>query len=82
MTATLEQIHLDPWIIDRAIERNEPLDIVSDGVVVGTVMPKGFAPIAEIADLDAALESRDAGPFVPLEADWKERVIAAAKRRG
>ena len=40
MTATLEQIHLDPWIIDRAIERNEPLEIVSDGVVVATVIPK------------------------------------------
>ena len=36
----------------------------------------------EAGDLEAVLESRDAGPFVPLEADWKERVIAAAKHRG
>ena len=34
------------------------------------------------AELEAVLESRDAGPFEPLEADWKEKVRAAAKRRG
>lgn len=36
----------------------------------------------EAAELEAVLESRDAGPFEPLEADWKEKVRAAAKRRG
>ena len=36
----------------------------------------------EAADLEAVLESRDAGPFAPLEADWKHKVRAAAQRRG
>lgn len=36
----------------------------------------------EAAELEAVLESRDAGPFIPIGPDWKEHVIAAAKRRG
>ena len=48
MTATLEQIHDDPEILDRAIERNEPLDIVSDGVVPATVLPKVPTSIEEV----------------------------------
>ena len=39
MTATLEQIHRDPEIIDRAISRSERLDIVSNGVITGTFTP-------------------------------------------
>lgn len=36
----------------------------------------------EAAELEAVLESRDAGPFIPVGPDFKERVIAAANRRG
>ncbi len=36
----------------------------------------------EAADLEVVLESRDAGPVEPLEADWKEKVRAAAQGRG
>ena len=36
----------------------------------------------EAADLEAVLESRDAGPFISVGPDFKEKVIAAAKRRG
>jgi hypothetical protein len=39
MTATLEQIHRDPAIIDRAISRREPLEIISNGVVTGVLTP-------------------------------------------
>lgn len=36
----------------------------------------------EAADLEAVLESRNAGPFDPLEKDWKDKVRAAAQSRG
>ena len=36
----------------------------------------------EAAELEALLESRDAGPFIPVGPDLKEKVIAAARRRG
>lgn len=54
MAATLEQIHLDPGILDRAIMRSEPLDIVSDGVVTATVVPKVPASIDEARRVMAA----------------------------
>lgn len=55
MTATLEQIHLDPEILDRAIERSESLDIVSnDGVVTATVVPKVTSSIADARRVMAA----------------------------
>lgn len=37
MTATLEQIHRDPEIIDRAISRHEQLEMISNGVVTGVL---------------------------------------------
>lgn len=36
----------------------------------------------EAAELEAVLESRDAGPFIPVGPDFKEKVLAAARRRG
>lgn len=36
----------------------------------------------EQAELESVLESRLNGPFVPLEADWKQRVRDAAHDRG
>jgi Arc/MetJ-type ribon-helix-helix transcriptional regulator len=36
----------------------------------------------EHAELEPVLEARVAGRFEPLEADWKQRVRAAAQRRG
>ena len=44
MTATLEQIHSDPEIIDRAISRHERLEIISNGVVTGVFTPTERAP--------------------------------------
>lgn len=40
MTTTLEDIHRDPAILDRAISRREELDIVADGEVAATLLPK------------------------------------------
>jgi hypothetical protein len=54
MTATIEQIHQDPEILDRAIERSETLDIVSNGVVTATVVPKVPGSIAEARRVMAA----------------------------
>ena len=36
----------------------------------------------DAAELETLLESRDAGPFIPVGPDFKEKVIAAARRRG
>ena len=36
----------------------------------------------ERAELEPVLEARLEGPFEPLEADWKQRVRAAAQNRG
>ena len=40
MTATLEEIHRDPAILDRAISRRERLDIVAEGEVAATLLSK------------------------------------------
>jgi hypothetical protein len=40
MTATLEDIHRDPGILDRAIAQSEPLEIFADGVLAATLTPK------------------------------------------
>jgi hypothetical protein len=39
VTATLEQIHLNPALIDLAISRRERLDIVADNQVRATLLP-------------------------------------------
>ena len=41
MTATLEDIHRDPAILDRAIARHEALEIVANGTVEATMVPHG-----------------------------------------
>ena len=40
MTTTLEEIHRDPAILDRAISRRERLDILAAGEVTATLLPK------------------------------------------
>ena len=44
MTTTLEEIHRDPGILDRAIAHRESLDIVADGEVTATLVPKARVP--------------------------------------
>jgi hypothetical protein len=39
MTATLDEIHLDPRILDKAIARRESLDIIDEGRVAATLVP-------------------------------------------
>ena len=39
MTATLDDIHRDPAILDQAIARGEPLEIVNNGAVAATLVP-------------------------------------------
>jgi hypothetical protein len=45
MTATLEEIHRDPAILDRAISSRERLDIVTAGEVAATLVPASTSPI-------------------------------------
>ena len=40
MTATLNDIHRDPAILDQAIARGESLEIVNNGAVMATLVPK------------------------------------------
>lgn len=47
MTTTLEEIHRDPAILDRAISRREQLDIVAGGEVTATLLPKATVSVAD-----------------------------------
>ena len=40
MTATLDDIHRDPAILDQAIARGESLEIFQNGAVMATLVPK------------------------------------------
>ena len=53
MTTTLEEIHRDPAILDRAISRREELDIVADGEVAATLLPKIRLSVEEARNGDA-----------------------------
>ena len=44
MTASLEEIHRDPTILDRAIEQRSPLEITAGGAVKATLLPTDRPP--------------------------------------
>lgn len=47
MNTTLEEIHRDPAILDRAISRQERLDIIEHGEVTATLLPRVAASVEE-----------------------------------
>lgn len=71
MTATLEEIHRDPAILDRAISRREPLDILADGEIAATLLPK---VALSVADARRVMQARFAAP------DWEFTVDAPMSR--
>lgn len=71
MTTTLEEIHRDPAILDRAISRGETLDIVAGGEVTATLLPKAGL---SVADARRVLEARFAAP------DWEFTMGAPMSR--
>ena len=73
MTATLEQIHSDPAILDRAISRHEQLDIVSGGGVAATLTP-AKPPVS------ARLSPDELGRLADQLADAPDEKTAAAIR--
>ena len=71
MTTTLEEIHRDPAILDRAISRQERLDILAGGEVTATLLPKvAFA----VEDARRVMRERFAAP------DWEFTVGAPMSR--
>jgi hypothetical protein len=62
VTTTLEDIHRDPAILDRAISRQERLDILADGEVAATLWPRVAPSIEEARRL---MRDRFAAP------DWQ-----------
>jgi hypothetical protein len=38
-SVTLEDIHRDPGVLDRALEQREPVEILNHGKVAGTLVP-------------------------------------------
>ena len=62
MTATLEEIHRDPAILDRAISRQERLDILVGGEVTATLLPK---VALAVEDARRVMRERFAAP------DWE-----------
>ena len=71
MTATLEEIHRDPAILDRAILRQEPLDILANGEVTATLLPKAAV---SVEDARRVMQARFAAP------DWEFTVGAPMSR--
>lgn len=71
MTTTLEEIHRDPAILDRAISRREQLDIVAGGEVAATLVPKGGCSVEEARQI---MERRFAAP------DWEYKAGARMSR--
>ena len=45
-TTTLDEIHRDPAILDRAIARHEPLEIFQSGRLAARMVPEGAPPPA------------------------------------
>ena len=62
MTTTLEEIHRDPAILDRAISRQERLDILAGGEVTATLLPK---VALAVEDARRVMRERFAAP------DWE-----------
>ena len=62
MTTTLEEIHRDPAILDRAILRQERLDILAGGEVTATLLPK---VVLAVEDARRVMRERFAAP------DWE-----------
>ena len=71
MITTIEEIHRDPAILDRAILRREPLDILADGEVTATLLPKLALSVAEARRV---MQARFAAP------DWEFTVGAPMSR--
>lgn len=71
MTTTLEEIHRDPAILDRAISRRESLEILADGEVTATLLPKVEL---SVADARRVMQARFAAP------DWEFTVGARMSR--
>lgn len=43
---TLEEIHRDPAVLDRALEQREPVEILDGGKIAGTVAPAAAGGVA------------------------------------
>jgi len=71
MTATLEEIHRDPAILDRAISGKEQLEIVENGAVTATLLPTTTLSIQEAR---RSMRERFAAP------DWEFAVGALMNR--
>lgn len=71
MTTTLEEIHRDPAILDRAISRRERLDILAGGEVTATLLPKAAV---STDDARRVMRERFAAP------DWEFTVGAPMSR--
>ena len=71
MTMTLEEIHRDPAILDRAISRREPLDILAGGEITATLLPK---VALSVEDARRVMQARFAAP------DWEFTVGAPFSR--
>lgn len=71
MSTTLDAIHRDPTILDRAIEHRRPLDIIKNGVVAATLIPRQTQSMLEAREI---MSRRFAKP------DWRFSVGASLDR--
>ena len=61
MATTLDEIHRDPAILDRAILGREPLEILLAGEITATLVPK---EVLSVSDARRRMRERFAAP------DW------------
>ena len=71
MNTTLEEIHRDPAILDRAISRRERLDILEGDEVTATLLPRAAVSVEEARRV---MRERFAAP------DWEFSVGSAMTR--
>ena len=60
-SVTLEDIHRDPAVLDRALEQREPVEILDHGKVAGTLVP-AVAGVARFSERGFPI-SKGLAPF-------------------
>lgn len=79
MTTTLEEIYRDPAILDQAISRREPLEIVAGGEVTATLLPEAdktrrARALVQLADWALSAQVAADGGFIGARNPRGDRV--------
>jgi hypothetical protein len=67
-SVTLQEIHRDPALLDRALEQSEPLEILDNGKVAGTLVP-AVAAVVRLSERGFPI-SEGLAPFGAADVAW------------